>query len=88
MRKLTPFLLSLLFMGCSSAVPESPETPKSVDVAEQGTPDEANDLPPAEPTDESGFRQRGNAYFNEGAYDAAIEEYTAALSLKPDAHLL
>ena len=30
------------------------------------------------------LRERGNAYYDEGNYDQAIEDYTAALRIKPD----
>ncbi len=88
--RLSPLLLVLVLAGCSAESKDAPDVPKDGEQVALPTADPAAESPPAEsppvePTDESGLRERGNAYFNQGSYDEAIDDYTAALAIKPDA---
>src|ERR1700730_2750987 len=82
-RKIPALLLALLLTGCFSEAPDDP-APQQDDspVVQRAEPDDVNTIPADEPTDEAGFRKRGNAYFSQGDYDRAIDDYTVALSLK------
>src|SRR5262245_55523067 len=84
MRKLLFSVVTMILAGCSADTPALPEAAQEYrDVADRLQFQGGDDAVPADRTDEADFRKRGNAMFAQGAFDQAIEDYTAAIKLKP-----
>src|SRR4051812_46949346 len=88
-RRFSAFCLVLVLSGCSSSVVED-TAEKFVTLEDLVQPDTAapdpviamSEILAKNPEDEAALIQRGNAWFQSGDFDNAINDYTAALAVK------
>ncbi len=86
MRREIAFCLVLLAAGCSpSAVEEAVSATGEAEETPANSVDAMSEILANNPTDEAALVQRGNEYFQAGAVDQAIQDYTAALAVKDSA---
>src|SRR5260370_7083011 len=83
-RKITALLLGLLLTGCSAEAPSGATAPKEDDGVVERAPEE-DEVALGEPTDEAGYRKRGNNYFSQGASHPPLPAHTPAPPAPPDA---